>query len=499
MDDFAHKISLETKKLLSSFQDILKDIPGSVCLISGRWVRDTLSGLTVPHDIDMIMFSSHIELFIKGLEERYLIHKNKKNFVNQIKCDVYMINLLNFEIDIRGVSQTYKDVKSLIESDIITRDFTINSIYYDVIKSEIIDLCGGMKDIKDKVLRCTKDIATTFNSQQLSRFPRLIRLMVEHDLVLDENIKNYLKNPIWSKVRSSQLKCCQTDFKKFLKSDSVVKIFEKVFEYNIHLLLENRNTESVRAELFETLKLAKQTMNFSKFIKTKKVYFLAYCFRFAYKKFEDQADFWHSMFRIQTFPKNSIENHDAYWSKTIAKLANPSKEIELFVKMILERYKEVPSKHQVNYVVYMLAYLQCKVKGLSDEKNFGEVVDSNLLPLLTVDPGNITSLIKEKINEILVKNDSEMLLKLIEMMQCFTAKKLSFSEKSVESLIDTILLSCKELKSKIVNFDNLNEEYLTKLKSIVNPSIEDRWRILVDCLKIAAETKPLSSEKTSIS
>ena len=164
MDDFAHKISLETKKLLSSFQDILKDIPGSVCLISGRWVRDTLSGLTVPHDIDMIMFSSHIELFIKGLEERYLIHKNKKNFVNQIKCDVYMINLLNFEIDIRGVSQTYKDVKSLIESDIITRDFTINSIYYDVIKSEIIDLCGGMKDIKDKVLKKISPLLTIVNN-----------------------------------------------------------------------------------------------------------------------------------------------------------------------------------------------------------------------------------------------------------------------------------------------------------------------------------------------
>lgn len=429
MEDFAHKISLETKNLLSSFQAILKSIPGSVCLISGGWVRDTLSGATVPHDIDMIMFGSHIELFIKGLEQKYLIHKNKKNFVNQIKCDVYMINLLNFEIDIRGVSQMYKDVNSFIQSDVLTRDFTINSIYYDVINSKIIDVCGGVKDVNDKVLRCTKDIATTFNSKQLSRFPRLIRLMVEHDLVLDENIKNYLKNPIWSIVRSTQLKCCQNDFKKFLKSDSVVKIFEKVFEYNVYMLIENRKTEQVRAELFETLKLAKQTMNFSKFIKTKKVYFLAYCFGFVYRKFEDQADFWHSMFRIQKFPKNTVENHDAYWSEIIKKFANPSKEIELYVKLILERYKDVPSTHQVNYVVYMLAYLQCKVKGLSDEKNFGEVVDSNLLPLLTVDPGNVTFFIKEKINDALVKNDSDMLFKLIEMMQCFTAKKLSFFRK----------------------------------------------------------------------
>lgn len=44
-----------------------------------------------------------------------------------------------------------------IESDALRRDFTINALYYNPINGEVLDFCGGLKDLKSRVIRIIGD------------------------------------------------------------------------------------------------------------------------------------------------------------------------------------------------------------------------------------------------------------------------------------------------------------------------------------------------------
>ena len=53
--------------------------------------------------------------------------------------------------DTGEVAVTFSDMKS----DIARRDLTINALFYDLSTNEIIDLVGGVNDIKNNVMPCT--------------------------------------------------------------------------------------------------------------------------------------------------------------------------------------------------------------------------------------------------------------------------------------------------------------------------------------------------------
>lgn len=61
-----------------------------------------------------------------------------------------------------------------LEKDLERRDFTINALAYDPITGDIKDIFDGLKDIKDKVIRCVLDADTRFSEDAL-RIMRAIR------------------------------------------------------------------------------------------------------------------------------------------------------------------------------------------------------------------------------------------------------------------------------------------------------------------------------------
>lgn len=70
-----------------------------------------------------------------------------------------------------------------IYKDALRRDFTCNSVYYDIVKDEIIDLVGGVEDINRKVVRAYNP-EKTFSSDGL-RILRLVRIAAETGFKLD--------------------------------------------------------------------------------------------------------------------------------------------------------------------------------------------------------------------------------------------------------------------------------------------------------------------------
>ena len=131
----------------------------------GGYLRDLLiskfhkNSFAEPADIDIVIEGSSISL------ARFI----KKNIVNVEVCLIKEFNLYNtVEININDykidIASARKEIyfapglnptvtKTTIEEDLKRRDFTINTIAFEVATRKIYDLNGGISDIKSKKLK----------------------------------------------------------------------------------------------------------------------------------------------------------------------------------------------------------------------------------------------------------------------------------------------------------------------------------------------------------
>ena len=76
------------------------------------------------------------------------------------------------------------NVYGTIEQDTFRRDFTINALYYDPLKGEVIDRCGGLNDIETQTLRVIGDPDERF-LEDPARLIRGIRIAGRLGLQID--------------------------------------------------------------------------------------------------------------------------------------------------------------------------------------------------------------------------------------------------------------------------------------------------------------------------
>lgn len=108
-----------------------------------------------------------------------------------------------------------------IEDDLQRRDFTMNSLAYSISKGEIIDLYGGQKDVKDRVIRTVGEPVKRFTEDGL-RMLRAVRFSSELDFDIEPNTekaifenKDLLKNISKERVRD--------EFSKMVMSERPMK------------------------------------------------------------------------------------------------------------------------------------------------------------------------------------------------------------------------------------------------------------------------------------
>lgn len=84
-----------------------------------------------------------------------------------------------------------------LKSDLETRDFTINGLYYDLLEKSIVDFSSGIEDIRIKEISMLNDYQRTFVNgiflaslkKDPCRFPRMLRFAVKFDLKISPLIK----------------------------------------------------------------------------------------------------------------------------------------------------------------------------------------------------------------------------------------------------------------------------------------------------------------------
>ena len=119
-------------------------------------------------------------------------------------------------------------VKS-IEEDYLRRDFTANAVYYSVKSGKFYDFCGGIEDIKNRVVRCVKNPNEVLKDDGV-RILRMVRIACQLNFRIDKatfsaalkNIKN-LENLSDVKVASEITKICNSCFVGVCKKNAHIR------------------------------------------------------------------------------------------------------------------------------------------------------------------------------------------------------------------------------------------------------------------------------------
>lgn len=149
--------------------NIVKELEknGFSAYIVGGYVRDTLLNIK-SNDIDITTNAlpddlNHLFKIIDSTANKYLSCK--------IMYEGYAFEITTFRTDIEYINHRHPVTKIVenLEEDLKRRDFTINALALDS-RGKIIDLCDGLLDIKNKLVRVIGDPFKRFDEDVLRIF-----------------------------------------------------------------------------------------------------------------------------------------------------------------------------------------------------------------------------------------------------------------------------------------------------------------------------------------
>jgi tRNA nucleotidyltransferase/poly(A) polymerase len=165
---------------------------GKDLFVVGGCVRDFIQS-KIPHDYDLVT-NAMPEESKKILKDWNVSDEQGKNFG---VLRIYTADEpLGYELAVyrRDISKG-RDVKGdepkveigehiTIEDDVKRRDFSSNSLFYDINKKQIIDLTGGVSDIKNNIIRAVGSPSERFNEDRL-RILRCFRFSARANAKID--------------------------------------------------------------------------------------------------------------------------------------------------------------------------------------------------------------------------------------------------------------------------------------------------------------------------
>lgn len=185
---------------------------GYEAYVVGGCVRDSLLGIE-PHDWD-ICTSALPEQVIEVFNEYKVLLTGLQHGTVTIIIDTEPYEITTYRIDGEYEDNrhpTKVEFVSNLELDLMRREFTINAMAYND-KNGLVDLFGGIEDIKNKVIRCVGNPDERFTEDAL-RMLRAIRFAVRFDCAIEKETmcsllahKSLLKNISVERISSELTK-----------------------------------------------------------------------------------------------------------------------------------------------------------------------------------------------------------------------------------------------------------------------------------------------------
>jgi len=201
----------------------------------GGCVRDLLVGIH-PKDFD-IATNALPNQVRKRVPNAYVIGRRFKLVLvkrgdQQFEVATFRRNVTAEEIEAMGDDSVEGDnYFGTAEEDAQRRDFTVNAIFYDPVHHKLIDYCGGIRDIEDRVLRMIGDPKERLIEDPI-RILRAIRLSHKLHFSIESTMRAAILE-CSAELKKSVLPRRREEWLKFLRLKEPHLAFMELFDLNI--------------------------------------------------------------------------------------------------------------------------------------------------------------------------------------------------------------------------------------------------------------------------
>lgn len=217
----------------------------------GGVVRDELLGKTSP-DIDLTFVGNAIE-FAKKMDFE-ILQENEEFGSIHLKIDDKTVDITSTRTEKypqKGHLPVVDKIGCSLKEDLRRRDFTVNALAKNCKSGEIVDLVGGIEDLKNKKLRIFHDESFIDDP---TRIVRGLKFAVRFGFELEEHTKKlqeeYLKNVNYD----MSFKRLKDELKDAFNLDKQ-KVLDLFLEQKIYKLLsDNKNFSKYLCEVEDFIK-----------------------------------------------------------------------------------------------------------------------------------------------------------------------------------------------------------------------------------------------------
>ncbi len=232
----AKSLGLARNSLPHSIVEVVSTLQraGFDAYIVGGGVRDSLLGLA-PKDFDAVTNARPHEIkAIFGGRCRII---GKRFQLAHVHSGRELIEVATFRAPPKDDLHTTEDgmitrdnVWGDINQDFARRDFSINALYYDPIKGEVLDFCGAVQDIKDKTLRLLGDAKVRIEEDPV-RLLRALRFKAKLGFDFDKTLAKQFSAKNWALLEQVSTHRLYDETQKMFSGGYLAPLLPLLFEY----------------------------------------------------------------------------------------------------------------------------------------------------------------------------------------------------------------------------------------------------------------------------
>jgi len=184
--------------------------------VVGGAVRDVLMNKT-PKDYDLATDATPDEILRITKDYEHVLDGSELHGVVKVKIpsEPSGIEIATFRKDIGKGRRPDAVEYTTIENDVMRRDLTINALFYDIGKKEIVDLVGGVNDIEKQLVRTVGNAHERFEEDALRKL-RAIRFAGRTNSKLSDDIDKVLL--VDNSLNEVSAKRIHDEFKNMIKT-----------------------------------------------------------------------------------------------------------------------------------------------------------------------------------------------------------------------------------------------------------------------------------------